>query len=375
MGRRIRTRLYFTSESHLHTVLNVFRFAEMGNGKRSLLSQHGSSIVNSTPELCYLTQVVLRVFEDNRRPIDDPRRFRMEILFSPGATATPMHMNELDREQDQSRFDTAPLQLISREGLTCQDVEEFFEQAIMAGRSDEESFEIASTSTAAEGSKKPKTKKPKNIDVPEKGGESGTAESGQGGSPLLPDPVPLDATRRSSSDEIMPTLPAVVETNLPPLVEDLSVAPDLPGSEPPVYHVSHSTDKTDLAPKHEDISAQETVRAKNDSQFKSPGNLLDIFPTSVLVHNNREQPVENGDGGKGQENGTPPDDTNDKEFNDWDRNITKNKDERRVERSVSRKYFWGTVAVASLGIGISCIAMALTMSEGRRTRRWSSRRY
>ena len=361
----------------MHTVLNVFRFAEMGNGKRSLLSQHGKSIVNSTPELCYLTQVVLRVFEDNRRPVDDPRRFRIEIFFSPGATATPMHMNELDREQDQSRFDTAPLQLISRDGLTCQDVEEFFEQAIVAGRSDEESFEIASTSTAAEGSKKPK-KKPKSTEVPENEEESGMTEHGQsspGGTPVPPDPVPLDATRRSSSDEIMPTLPAVVETNLPPLVEDLSVAPDHLGSEPPVHHSSHMTDNTDLTSKQEDISAQDTVRAKNDSQYKSPGNLLDIFPTSVLVHNNRKQLVENGDERKRQENGSPLDDTSDREFNDWDRNVSENKDDNRVERSVSRKYFWGTVAVTSLGIGISCIAMALTMSEGRRNRRWSNRKY
>jgi hypothetical protein len=28
LGRRIRTHLYFTSESHLHTVLNVLRFAD-----------------------------------------------------------------------------------------------------------------------------------------------------------------------------------------------------------------------------------------------------------------------------------------------------------------------------------------------------------
>ena len=48
MGRRIRTRLYFTSESHLHTVLNVLRFAS-DETQRSILSPHGCEIINSTP--------------------------------------------------------------------------------------------------------------------------------------------------------------------------------------------------------------------------------------------------------------------------------------------------------------------------------------
>ena len=164
LGRRIRTRLYFTSESHLHTVLNVLRFARSEDGKKSLLSEHGIQIVNSTPELCYLTQIVMRVFEDNRRDINDPKRFRVELLFSPGATATPMHMNEMDRESDASRFDTAPLQQIGRDDLTCQDVEDFFQCAIMAGRTDEESYEVATTSTAAEGQKPKKEKSKKDKD-------------------------------------------------------------------------------------------------------------------------------------------------------------------------------------------------------------------
>jgi Histidine phosphatase superfamily (branch 2) len=46
MGRRIRTRLYFTSESHLHTVLNVLRFAKEPH-KKSILSPRGHAITNS----------------------------------------------------------------------------------------------------------------------------------------------------------------------------------------------------------------------------------------------------------------------------------------------------------------------------------------
>jgi inositol-hexakisphosphate/diphosphoinositol-pentakisphosphate 1-kinase len=107
-----------------------------------LLSDEGIKILNTTPELCYLTQIVLRVFEDNRTEMaDDPRRFRVEILFSPGATATPLHLDALDRDLDASRCDTAPLQMIGRDGLTCQEVEAFFGMVIAEGQAGESSVD------------------------------------------------------------------------------------------------------------------------------------------------------------------------------------------------------------------------------------------
>lgn len=368
MGRRIRTRLYFTSESHLHTVLNVFRFAQIGDGKKSLLSYHGRSILNSTPELCYLTQVVMRVFEDNRRPIDDPRRFRMEILFSPGATATPMHMKELDREQDQSRFDTAPLQQIGREGLTCQEVEDFFEQAIMAGRSDEESYEIASSSTAAEHAKK--KKKGKKKDVAEK--LENVAISSEG-NPESTTPLPLE---EGISDEIISSLLAVVETTSPSTVEDLSVAPDLPPAEPPISEMSGFSESNDLSACISQAQTQDTVRVKNHFQHKTRQNLTDLFPASVEFNTANGEDKMNGNSERDDKKNT----TSPKEVREDVKSkepvIPDEADQRKQESGMfSRKYFWGTVAVASFGVGISCIAMALTMSNGeRRPRRWSSSR-
>lgn len=143
MGRRVRTRLYFTSESHLHTVLNTIQFAKP-DGCTLLLSEEGIDILNNTPELCYLTQIVMRVFEDSRPEMaNDPRRFRVEILFSPGATATPFHMSEMDRDNDASRFDTAPLQMIGRDGLTCLEVENFLEMVMMEGEMMEEEVDMS----------------------------------------------------------------------------------------------------------------------------------------------------------------------------------------------------------------------------------------
>lgn len=131
MGRRIRTRLYFTSESHLHTLLNVLRFAKEEHS--SLLSAAGRDYINHTPELCYLTQVVFRLFENTSLPMEDPKRFRVEILFSPGATAPPLHLHESTRDADTTRLDTARLHKVERDGLTCEEIEAFFDDIILEG--------------------------------------------------------------------------------------------------------------------------------------------------------------------------------------------------------------------------------------------------
>uniref|UniRef100_A0A7S1UZH4 Inositol hexakisphosphate and diphosphoinositol-pentakisphosphate kinase n=2 Tax=Grammatophora oceanica TaxID=210454 RepID=A0A7S1UZH4_9STRA len=147
MGRRIRTRLYFTSESHLHTMLNVLRFGGV-DGQTSFLSDDGKALIHDTPELCYLTQVVLRLFEDTSCVSDNPARYRVELLFSPGATATPMHMAELERDSDSSRFETDRLRTISREGLTCEEVEAFLTTCISAGTvEDDDQYDNLSMST------------------------------------------------------------------------------------------------------------------------------------------------------------------------------------------------------------------------------------
>lgn len=145
MGRRIRTRLYFTSESHLHTLLNVLRFA--GDGE-DVLSGPGLEFINQTPELCYLTQVVFRLFEDTGRSMEDPKRFRIEILFSPGAIAPPLHLDESNKGADTTRLDTARCHRVEREGLTCHEIEDFFDAIILerATNSDDK-LDVASSST------------------------------------------------------------------------------------------------------------------------------------------------------------------------------------------------------------------------------------
>ena len=179
MGRRVRSRLYFTSESHLHSMLNVLRFPSI---VPSPLNLNGQNILANASELCYLTQVVFRLFEDTQKPSEDPQRFRVEIFFSPGATATPLHMAELHREKDTSRFDTEQLQKISIDGLTCAQVEEYFTEAIKEGKTEdelEEEVEKVKEGKKKEGKKdKPKKdKKGKDKGGKDKKGKDETAKA------------------------------------------------------------------------------------------------------------------------------------------------------------------------------------------------------
>jgi hypothetical protein len=207
MGRRVRSRLYFTSESHLHSLLNVLRFPSIAP---SPLSLKGQGIVASASELCYLTQVVIRLFEDNQKPADSAKRFRVEILFSPGATATPLHMAELNREQDASRFDTEKLQKISIEGLTCAQVEEYFAEAIKEGKindRDDEDSVIAPVlkKEKSEGTKQPnRTNMDSFIDCDRaKGGnlKANCAELGKGTLKSIPSTIIEEASNDQAGDD------------------------------------------------------------------------------------------------------------------------------------------------------------------------------
>lgn len=135
---QVRTRLYFTSESHMHTLLNVLRFqcpawcARQRSGKdgecdisleeekysneilkrmgisvnecmphrkyifdeSKMISDSGSQALDQISELNYLAHVVIRVFEMPALEEDSEDRFRVEISFSPGVTHDISEMSE-----------------------------------------------------------------------------------------------------------------------------------------------------------------------------------------------------------------------------------------------------------------------------------------
>ena len=327
MGRRIRTRLYFTSESHLHTVLNVLRFANDDKDDEPILSKEGYEIVNYTPELCYLTHIVMRVFEDSRPEMQsNPRRFRVEILFSPGATATPFHMNENERDSDTSRSDTAPLQVIGRDGLSCEELEAFFEKAIVAGRmKDYENPEVESMSTMPENARKTPKKEKK-------------AKSMKCLSPKM-----LNSSKVQSLGLAVKASPPIAVPRFDD--ENVDVEKSKVG-EGQGLTVDRPSDMT-----------MESMRCGDEAAVLSKN-------TTATGQNDPKETM---------------DDDDDDDLEDDDELDESTSANSYVARKVIyRKVFWTTIAIGSFVLGTGCLLLAMRLgSNSRPSRRWStsSRRY
>ncbi|EGT38977.1 hypothetical protein CAEBREN_11971 [Caenorhabditis brenneri] len=101
--RHVRTRLYFTSESHIHTLMNLIRYGNLCSIDDKKW-QRAMNFLSGVTEFNYMTQVVLMVYEDSRKEKDDADtspRFHIEILFSPGLY--PCFLTEKERIYE-SRF-------------------------------------------------------------------------------------------------------------------------------------------------------------------------------------------------------------------------------------------------------------------------------
>ena len=110
--RHVRTRLYFTSESHIHSLLNVLKYCNLEVMQDPRVTGEDTPSANASPvkanvspeftkttppslvshrletlggigDLDYLTHIVFRMYECFDVPAEDPNRFRIEILLSP----------------------------------------------------------------------------------------------------------------------------------------------------------------------------------------------------------------------------------------------------------------------------------------------------
>ncbi|KAK4477635.1 hypothetical protein RD792_016874 [Penstemon davidsonii] len=95
--RHVRTRLYFTSESHIHSLMNVLRYCNLDEslkGEPSLVCDSALERLYRTKELDYMSNIVLRLFENTEVALEDPKRFRLEMTFSRGADSSPLEGND-----------------------------------------------------------------------------------------------------------------------------------------------------------------------------------------------------------------------------------------------------------------------------------------
>ncbi|XP_057491252.1 inositol hexakisphosphate and diphosphoinositol-pentakisphosphate kinase VIP2-like isoform X2 [Actinidia eriantha] len=94
--RHVRTRLYFTSESHIHSLMNVLRYCNLDESLQeedSLVCHNALERLYKTKELDYMSYIVLRMFENTEVALEDPKRFRIEMTFSRGADLSPLEDN------------------------------------------------------------------------------------------------------------------------------------------------------------------------------------------------------------------------------------------------------------------------------------------
>lgn len=83
-GRHVRTRLYFTSESHIHSLLTVLRLGGLVDVMTDEQWRRAMEYISIVSELNYMSQIVIMLYEDPTKNILSEERFHVELHFSPG---------------------------------------------------------------------------------------------------------------------------------------------------------------------------------------------------------------------------------------------------------------------------------------------------
>ncbi|TSK20033.1 Inositol hexakisphosphate and diphosphoinositol-pentakisphosphate kinase 1 [Bagarius yarrelli] len=121
-GRHVRTRLYFTSESHVHSLLSIFRYGGLLDEDNDQQWKRAMDYLSAVPELNYMTQIVIMLYEDNNKDPSSEERFHVELHFSPGVKVceeenAPMGFGfrPASSENDQKQTDPGSLEDLVRD--------------------------------------------------------------------------------------------------------------------------------------------------------------------------------------------------------------------------------------------------------------------
>ncbi|NWQ83120.1 VIP1 kinase, partial [Columbina picui] len=80
-GRHVRTRLYFTSESHVHSLLSIFRYGGLLDENKDQQWKRAMDYLSAISELNYMTQIVIMLYEDNNKVRDLEARPRLQLVL------------------------------------------------------------------------------------------------------------------------------------------------------------------------------------------------------------------------------------------------------------------------------------------------------
>ena len=140
--RRVHSRIYFTSESHVQCLANVLctglraihrggletggeaveKILDVSNAH--IFSREGREILENCLETNYMTNYVFKVFEDVSKGMEDPRRYKVVIQFSPGVEFDLLGLPHAKPHHIPQVLD--PLQ-ISPSTLTLEEMERFLQ--------------------------------------------------------------------------------------------------------------------------------------------------------------------------------------------------------------------------------------------------------
>ena len=117
--RFVRTRLYFTSASHLYSLFNII----IHGMNSSLIHLNEDELTNftSVSQLGFLSYIVFKLYEDLSLENTDPKRFKLELAMSPGCIDNPLYTSNLSH-----MINIAPEISLNRQ-LTLNDLMNFLE--------------------------------------------------------------------------------------------------------------------------------------------------------------------------------------------------------------------------------------------------------
>ena len=118
--RRVKTRLYFTSQSHLYALFNTIIY-----GLNSFLVDDKKDInqIWKIFDLDYCSHIVFRLFENFNLKENDEKRYRIEIIISSGANKDP-------KLSDHEHMLSVNPWVVVNDHLTINDINKYFSFAL-----------------------------------------------------------------------------------------------------------------------------------------------------------------------------------------------------------------------------------------------------
>ena len=123
--RHVRTRLYFTSASHMYTLLNVIKYGLQHVNNLTDASTESvkdeKHILEDTLRLDFMSGIYFRVFENLHCDEHDPARFKLDIMVNCGSILHPDSIKDI-----KDHCIPILLENTFSKTLTLEDIDHFF---------------------------------------------------------------------------------------------------------------------------------------------------------------------------------------------------------------------------------------------------------